>query len=42
MQLILQLIWLTLPLVIAGLVHLWVLKRDLLPGLRQRLDRDLR
>jgi CDP-diglyceride synthetase len=36
MQLILQLIWLTLPLVIAGLVHLWVLKRDLLPGLRQR------
>jgi len=32
----LQLVWLLLPLVLAGLAHLVVLKLDLLPGLRRR------
>jgi len=35
MTLALQLLWLALPIVAAGLVHLVVLKLDLLPGLRR-------
>jgi len=35
MTLVLQLLWLALPIIAAGLVHLAVLKLDLLPGLRQ-------
>jgi len=35
MTLALQLLWLALPIVAAGLVHLAVLKLDLLPGLRR-------
>ena len=34
MNLLLQLLWLAMPVIVAGLVHLVVLKRDLLPGLR--------
>lgn len=34
MKLLLQLLWLALPVIMAGLVQLWVLRRDLLPGLR--------
>lgn len=34
MNLLLQLSWLAVPVIVAGLVHLVVLKRDLLPGLR--------
>jgi hypothetical protein len=32
---ILELLWLALPVIAAGLVHLAVLKLDLLPGLRR-------
>lgn len=35
MTLVLQLLWLALPVIAAGLVHLAVLKLDLLPGLRR-------
>jgi CDP-diacylglycerol--serine O-phosphatidyltransferase len=35
MTLVLQLLWLALPIIAAGLVHLTVLKLDLLPGLRR-------
>jgi CDP-diglyceride synthetase len=35
MTLALQLLWLALPIIAAGLVHLAVLKLDLLPGLRR-------
>ena len=34
MTLLLQLLWLAIPVIAAGLVHLVVLKLDLLPGLR--------
>jgi CDP-diglyceride synthetase len=34
MNLLLQLSWLAAPVIVAGLVHLLVMKRDLLPGLR--------
>ena len=33
---VLQLLWLALPVIAAGLVHLAVMKLDLLHGLRQR------
>jgi hypothetical protein len=36
MTVLLQLLWLALPVIAAGLVHLAVLKLDLLPGLRRR------
>ena len=36
MTLVLQLLWLALPVIVAGLVHLVVLKLDLLPALRRR------
>lgn len=36
MTLLLQLLWLALPIIAAGLVHLAVLKLDLMPGLRRR------
>lgn len=36
MILLLQLLWLALPVIIAGFMHLVVLKLDLLPSLRQR------
>jgi len=35
-RLLLELLWLALPVILAGLVHLVVLKLDLLPGLRER------
>jgi len=34
MTLLLQLLWLAVPVIVSGLVHLVVMKRDLLPGLR--------
>ena len=34
MTLLLQLLWLAIPVIASGLVHLVVLKLDLLPGLR--------
>ena len=34
MNLLLQLSWVAVPVIVSGLVHLLVLKRDLLPGLR--------
>jgi len=34
MTLVLQLLWLAIPVIVSGLVHLAVLKLDLLPGLR--------
>ena len=34
MNLLLQLSWVAVPVIVSGLVHLVVLKRDLLPGLR--------
>lgn len=34
MTLLLQLLWLAIPVIVSGLVHLVVLKLDLLPGLR--------
>ncbi|NJD31072.1 MAG: CDP-archaeol synthase [Gammaproteobacteria bacterium] len=34
MTLVLQLLWLAVPVIVSGLVHLAVLKLDLLPGLR--------
>ena len=36
MTVVLQLLWLALPVIAAGLVHLAVMKLDLLPGLRLR------
>jgi CDP-diglyceride synthetase len=36
MTLLLQLLWLALPIIASGLVHLVVMKLDLLPGLRRR------
>ncbi len=36
MTLVLQLLWLALPVIVAGVVHLVVLKLDLLPALRRR------
>jgi hypothetical protein len=35
MTLVLQLLWLALPLIASGLVHLAVMKLDLLPALRR-------
>jgi len=35
MTVVLQLLWLALPIIMAGLVHLAVMKLDLLPGLRR-------
>ena len=35
MTVVLQLLWLALPIIAAGLVHLAVMKLDLLPGLRR-------
>ena len=35
-KLLLELLWLALPVILAGVVHLTVLKLDLLPGLRKR------
>jgi CDP-diglyceride synthetase len=35
MTLVLQLLWLALPIIAAGLVHLAVMKLDLMPGLRR-------
>jgi CDP-diglyceride synthetase len=35
MTLVLQLLWLALPIIASGLVHLAVLRNDLLPGLRR-------
>ena len=35
MTLVLELLWLALPIIAAGLVHLAVMKLDLLPGLRR-------
>jgi len=36
MTLVLQLLWLALPIIAAGLVHLAVMKLDLMPGLRRK------
>ena len=40
MTVVLQLVWLALPVIAAGLVHLAVMKLDLLPGLRLRPGDD--
>ena len=34
-MILLQLLWLAVPVIVAGLVHLVVLRLDLLPGLRR-------